>query len=145
MILSYIWLYGKIKAIYRVWTVFDIEHVFYIVFFDKNLYKLLKKAFEPQKYEVKNKKLNIFLIAGKNDPVIQSEQKFKNLEQFLNKLGYKNIKSKLYPDLRHEILNEKEYEQIYEDVLEFYYSARSFITVSELYSNKSIKSSQNTM
>ena len=32
---------------------------------------------------------------------------------------YKNIKSKLYPDLRHEILNEKEYEQIYEDVLEF--------------------------
>ena len=85
-----------------------------------NLYKLLKKAFEPQKYEVKNKKLNIFLIAGKNDPVIQSEQKFKNLEQFLNKLGYKNIKSKLYPDLRHEILNEKEYEQIYEDVLEFF-------------------------
>ena len=66
------------------------------------------------------KKLNIFLIAGKNDPVIQSEQKFKNLEQFLNKLGYKNIKSKLYPDLRHEILNEKEYEQIYEDVLEFF-------------------------
>ena len=43
---------------------------------------------------MKNKKLNIFLIAGKNDPVIQSEQKFKNLEQFLNKLGYKNIKSK---------------------------------------------------
>ena len=31
-----------------------------------------------------------------------------------------NIKSKLYPDLRHEILNEKEYEQIYEDVLEFF-------------------------
>ena len=84
-----------------------------------NLYKLLKRAFEPQKYEVKNKKLDIFLIAGKNDPVIQSEQKFKNLEQFLNKLGYKNIKSKLYPDLRHEILNEKEYEQIYRDVLEF--------------------------
>ena len=42
------------------------------------------------------------------------------IQQFLNKLGYKNIKSKLYPDLRHEILNEKEYEQIYEDVLEFF-------------------------
>ena len=68
---------------------------------------------------MKNKKLDIFLIAGENDPVIQTEQKFKNLEQFLNKLGYKNIKSKLYPDLRHEILNEKEYEQIYRDVLEF--------------------------
>ena len=84
-----------------------------------NLYKLLKKAFEPQKYEVKNKKLNIFLIAGKNDPVIQSEQKFKNLEQFLNKLGYKNIKSKLYKNLRHEILNEKEKSEVYNDVLNF--------------------------
>ena len=44
-----------------------------------NLYKLLKRAFEPQKYEVKNKDLDIFFIAGENDPVIQSNQKFKNL------------------------------------------------------------------
>ena len=85
-----------------------------------NLYKLLKRAFEPQNYEMKNKNLNIFLIAGEDDPVIQSRQKFKELEEFLKKLGYKNIRSKLYPELRHEILNEKEYEQIYEDVLEFF-------------------------
>lgn len=84
-----------------------------------NLYKLLKKAFEPQKYEMKNKNLDIFLIAGEDDPVIQSRQKFKELEEFLKKLGYKNIRSKLYPELRHEILNEKEYEQIYRDVLKF--------------------------
>lgn len=84
-----------------------------------NLYKLLKRAFEPQKYEMKNKNLDIFLIAGENDPVIQSRQKFKELEEFLKKLGYKNIRSKLYPELRHEILNEKEYEQIYRDVLKF--------------------------
>ena len=84
-----------------------------------NLYKLLKNAFKANLYEVKNKELNIFLIAGENDPVIQNYKKFNQLEQFLKKLGYKNIKSKLYPDLRHEILNEKEYEQIYRDVLEF--------------------------
>ena len=84
-----------------------------------NLYKLLKRAFEPQNYEMKNKNLNIFLIAGEDDPVIQSRQKFKELEEFLKKLGYKNIRSKLYPELRHEILNEKEYEQIYKDILEF--------------------------
>ena len=84
-----------------------------------NLYKLLKRAFEPQNYEMKNKNLNIFLIAGEDDPVIQSRQKFKELEEFLKKLGYKNIRSKLYPELRHEILNEKEYEQIYRDVLKF--------------------------
>lgn len=84
-----------------------------------NLYKLLKRAFDAKLYKVQNKKLEIFLIAGDNDPVIQSTKKFKQLEQFLNKIGYKNTQSKLYPDLRHEILNEKEYEQIYSDILEF--------------------------
>ena len=62
-----------------------------------NLYKLLKRAFNA---------------------------KFKQLEQFLNKLGYKNTKSKLYPDLRHEILNEEEYEQIYKDILDFFINSK---------------------
>mgnify|MGYP004539831079 CR=1 FL=1 len=84
-----------------------------------NLYKLLRRAFNIKLYKVQNKELEIFLIAGENDPVIQSSQKFKQLEIFLNKLGYENTKSKLYPDLRHEILNEEEYEQIYIDILKF--------------------------
>ena len=84
-----------------------------------NLYKLLKRAFNRKLYRVQNKELEIFLIAGDKDPVIQNNKKFKQLEQFLNKLGYKNTESKLYPELRHEILNEEEYEQIYSDILEF--------------------------
>ena len=84
-----------------------------------NLYKLLKRAFNAKLYQVQNKNLEIFLIAGDNDPVIQNTNKFKQLEQFLNKIGYKNTQSKLYPDLRHEILNEKEYENIYRDILNF--------------------------
>ena len=70
-------------------------------------------------YKVQNKELKILLIAGDKDPVIQSNKHFKQLEEFLNQIGYKNTRSKLYPDLRHEILNEKEYEAIYKDILEF--------------------------
>ena len=84
-----------------------------------NLYKLLKKAYNSNLYKVKNKKLEIFLIAGDKDPVIQSIEKFEQLEKFLNNIGYKDIKSKLYADLRHEILNENECKQIYKDILEF--------------------------
>ena len=84
-----------------------------------NLYKLLKRAFDTKLYQVQNKELEIFLIAGASDPVIQSTKKFKKLERFLNELGYENTQSKLYPDLRHEILNEEEYEQIYNDILSF--------------------------
>lgn len=84
-----------------------------------NLYKLLNRAYNVNLYKVQNEMLEIFLMAGDKDPVIQNIDKFKMLEKFLNDVGYKNTKSNLYPGLRHEILNEGEREQIYEDVLNF--------------------------
>ena len=39
-------------------------------------------------------------------------------------VGYKNVSSKLYPTLKHEILNEKENQIIYEDIYEFIKSAK---------------------
>ena len=84
-----------------------------------NLYKLMSQAFRTKDYQVKNKKLNILLIAGEDDPVIQSEKKFKELEIFLKNVGYKNIESKLYKELRHEILNEDEKDIVYNDILNF--------------------------
>lgn len=84
-----------------------------------NLFKLLKTAYEPRNWQPKNKNLPIFLIAGEDDPVIQGKEKFNDLEKFLRRLGYKNIRGKLYKGKRHEILNEKDKEIIYEDVLKF--------------------------
>ena len=84
-----------------------------------NLYKMMRQAFKKKDYQVNNKDLDIFLIAGADDPVIQNEKKFRELKEFLKGVGYKNIKSKLYKDLRHEILNEKEKDEIYKDVLDF--------------------------
>ena len=84
-----------------------------------NLFKLLKTAYEPRNWQPKNKNLPIFLIAGEDDPVIQGKEKFNDLEKFLRRLGYKNIRGKLYKGKRHEILNEKDKEIIYEDVLNF--------------------------
>ena len=49
----------------------------------------------------------------------QNENKFLELVDFLKELGYKNVTSKLYKDLKHEILNENEKEIIYKDILKF--------------------------
>lgn len=84
-----------------------------------NLYKLLDRAFKADLYQVKNKELKIFLIAGEKDPVIQSTKKFDELENFLNKIGYTKSQHKIYQDLRHELLNEEEHKQIFEDILNF--------------------------
>lgn len=83
------------------------------------LYKLQKLAFQKNKYLVKNANLPIFLIAGSKDPVIGSIEKFKKLELFLKQVGYKNIDTKLYKDLRHELLQEKEKDLIIDDIINF--------------------------
>lgn len=84
-----------------------------------NLYKLMLQAFKKN-CQVNNPNLKIFLIAGSADPVIQSKEKFNELKEFLSKIGYSNIKSKLYENMRHEILNETNNELVYEDVLNFF-------------------------
>ena len=84
-----------------------------------NLYKLMRQAFRKNDYQVKNKNLDILLIAGSDDPVIQNEKKFIELKEFLKDIGYKNIESKLYKNLRHEILNEKTKKEVYNDILNF--------------------------
>ena len=89
-----------------------------------NLFQLMVKAFDKKDWKVTNSELPILMIAGQEDPVIQGKDKFEQLKQFLMGVGYKNVSSKLYPTLKHEILNEKENQRIYEDVYEFINSAK---------------------
>lgn len=85
-----------------------------------NLYKLMDNAFCRENYKMQNKSLPIFVIAGSEDPVIQDEKKFLELVDFLKELGYKDVTSKLYKGLKHEILNEEAKNIIYKDVLDFF-------------------------
>ena len=89
-----------------------------------NLFQLMIRAFDKKNWNVKNEDLPILMIAGQEDPVIQGKDKFEQLKQFLMGVGYKNVSSKLYPTLKHEILNEKENQMIYEDIYGFLKSAK---------------------
>ncbi len=84
-----------------------------------NLYKLMQNAFCKKGWMLGNPQLPIFMIAGSDDPVIQSEQKFRALWDFLRLRGYTTISHKLYPGKRHELLNERGKMEIYQDILDF--------------------------
>lgn len=85
-----------------------------------NLYQLMKQSFIKKDWNVKNNCLPIFVIAGEKDPVIQSKEKFESLILFLKKIGYQNIQSKLYSNMRHELINGFAKEQVMEDILGFF-------------------------
>ncbi len=84
-----------------------------------NLFKLMKEAYKKENWQMKNNDMPIFIIAGKDDKVIQNEQKFEHLKTFLCKLGYTNIRSKLYEGKRHELINENNHKEVYQNVLDF--------------------------
>lgn len=84
-----------------------------------NLLHLVKNAYKKKKYPAKHSDLPIFFIAGADDPVIGSEKKWLEAQQFLRDVGYKNVTGKSYPKMRHEILNELGKEEVYADALAF--------------------------
>lgn len=66
-----------------------------------------------------NHHLPIFLISGGHDPLSNYGKQICKLANKLRSLGYDQIKCKLYPEARHEILNETNKKEVYHDILNF--------------------------
>ena len=84
-----------------------------------NLTKLMIDTYSKNIYHVQNKNMPIFFIAGENDPIIKSKKKWLKSINFLKNVGYKNITYKLYPNMKHALLNEKNKELVYQDILNY--------------------------
>ena len=85
----------------------------------RNLFSLMADVYDKHRYQVKKPELPILFIAGKDDPVIGSMDKWHQAIMFLKKCGYKDVEGIAYADRRHEILNEKERLIVYKDVGHF--------------------------
>ena len=62
------------------------------------------------------KNLPVFLIAGEEDPVGNYGKAVKNVYEIYEQAGIEDISIKLYKDDRHELINETDKEDIYEDI-----------------------------
>ena len=85
----------------------------------ENLFRLMANTYDKKRYEVKNSSLPIYFIAGADDPVIESEKQWNEAMAFMRAVGYENVSGKLYEGLRHEILQEEERGQVFDDLLAF--------------------------
>ena len=61
----------------------------------------------------------IFFISGGHDPLSNYGKEINELANKYIDVGYKKIKVKVYPEARHEVLNEVNRNQVYQDVLNF--------------------------
>lgn len=84
-----------------------------------NLFHVMKDIYSSENWAVNHKNLPILFIAGADDQVIVSEKKWLESQDFLKRLGYENIDKILYPNMRHEILNEINKDVVWNDVYEW--------------------------
>lgn len=84
---------------------------FYKYFFDG-----LIKIYEQDRLDKINKDLPLFIISGDKDPVGNMGKLVRDLYDLYVDNGIKNVKIKLYNNARHEILNELNKTEVYQDV-----------------------------
>lgn len=65
------------------------------------------------------KDMPIYFMSGKNDALSNYGKDIEKLVNVMKKLGYTDIQMKLYPECRHEILNELIKDEVYRDILNF--------------------------
>lgn len=83
----------------------------------QGLMHLMQDTYDPDDWTVANPALPVHFIAGSEDPCIGSIKQFSEAVSFFRSRGYKTVTSKIYPGLRHEILNELGKEEVWRDVV----------------------------
>ena len=64
-----------------------------------------------------NKDIPVFFISGSMDPVGENGKGVQRAYAYFRAAGIKDVSLKLYPDDRHEILNELDKDEVYADIL----------------------------
>lgn len=83
------------------------------------LFDLMQETYSSLGWDCQNPYLPILFIGGADDPCIKNVRKFKEAINHMRYMGYRNIRGKLYPGMRHEILNEREKERVFSDICKY--------------------------
>ncbi len=71
-------------------------------------------------YKVRNPRLPILSVTGSVDKISGGVRGLKRTKKDLLKIGYSEMQIKIYENMGHEVLNEKENDKVYHDILRFF-------------------------
>lgn len=89
------------------------------------LFELMKRTYSEKGWTLTKPEMPVRFLAGKDDPCIETKEKFIEAVEYMKKAGYKNVSGKLYAGMRHEICNERGKQKVFDD-LEEYLTSKGF-------------------
>jgi len=84
-----------------------------------NLMCLMQDCYSVKDWAVSNPDLPILFISGEKDPCRRTNAQHERSVNKMYEVGYLNITSELYPDMRHEILNETKKIEVWNSILDW--------------------------
>ncbi|MDA3932523.1 MAG: alpha/beta hydrolase [Tenericutes bacterium] len=84
-----------------------------------DLFIWIKEANNIKRIKKANHHQPILFISGGHDPLSNYGKEIHKLVKKLRDLGYDQINMKIYPEARHEVLNELNKKSVYKDILNF--------------------------
>ena len=88
--------------------------------FYHDLLKLIQGATKKKNIRLTKSELPLYIISGEKDPVGSYGKDIQKYLTILKKAGFSNISSKLYPECRHELLNELNHDEVFADIQQWY-------------------------
>ena len=76
--------------------------------------------YNPGLYHDVNANLPLLLISGNDDPCTGGKKGRIDSVRVLQSAGFQNITAHVYPNMRHEILNEQGHDIVYEEIRNFF-------------------------
>lgn len=83
-----------------------------------NLLTLMQQAYRKNG-DVVNSDLPVLFISGRDDPCLVNERAFNQAVNLLKNNGYHHVEAILFDNMRHEILNERENQKVYDVIISF--------------------------
>ncbi|MCT2405996.1 lysophospholipase [Chryseobacterium antibioticum] len=83
------------------------------------LFSIYKKATARNWAASIPKSFPILFVSGQNDPIGDFSKGVMKTDDYLKQDGFKDINVKIYPEMRHEILNEEIREEIFNEILQW--------------------------
>ena len=82
-----------------------------------NLLGLMQDCYSSKGWRLANPSLPVHFISGAEDPCRTSDDDFLKAVEHMRSAGYRSVDYKLYPGMRHEILNETDHIAVWNDIL----------------------------
>lgn len=86
----------------------------------ESLLWLVRQTYSRQGWALRNPSLPILFLSGADDPCMINKRKFQDAVSLMQGIGYQDVRSRLFPGMRHEILNETGKEAAYAEIAAFF-------------------------